>query len=176
MKIKIIDRYDTQEESARYWSRTRESKQQKPEAVVYRCFFKTSILKTFGIFTGKHVLESLFEKQIPQLFSCEYWKIFKSSFFVEHSLWLLLINSDQCASDLDFLHVCGDRWWHLVIVNTFVHPFRVSDLFVYALETVFLMFSIGIDRSSHRRCSVKKGLLKKFRKIHRKTPVPESLF
>ena len=31
-------------------------------------------------------------------------------------------------------------------------------------------------RSSHQRCSVRKGVLKKFHKIQRKTPVPESLF
>ena len=31
-------------------------------------------------------------------------------------------------------------------------------------------------RSSHWRCSIKKGFLKKIRKIHWKTPVPESLF
>ena len=30
-------------------------------------------------------------------------------------------------------------------------------------------------RSSHRRCCVKNGVLKKFCKIHRKTPVLESL-
>ena len=30
-------------------------------------------------------------------------------------------------------------------------------------------------RSSHWRCSIKKGFLKKIRKIHWKTPVPESL-
>ena len=31
-------------------------------------------------------------------------------------------------------------------------------------------------RCSHRRCSIKKGVRKKFCKIHRKTPLPESLF
>ena len=34
----------------------------------------------------------------------------------------------------------------------------------------------NIFRSSHRRRSVRIGVLSKFRKIHRKTPVPESLF
>ena len=33
-----------------------------------------------------------------------------------------------------------------------------------------------IFRSSHRRCSVKKGVLRNFTKFTRKTPVPESLF
>ena len=42
---------------------------------------------------------------------------------------------------------------------------------------VFCQFEPGVsyNRSSHRRCSVRKGPLK-FRKIHRKTPVPESIF
>ena len=40
----------------------------------------------------------------------------------------------------------------------------------------WLMRNLMKVRSSHRKCSVKKGALKKFLKIHRKTPVPESLF
>ena len=34
----------------------------------------------------------------------------------------------------------------------------------------------GMKRSSHLRCSIKKGVFKKFRKIHGKTPASESLF
>ena len=37
-------------------------------------------------------------------------------------------------------------------------------------------FYANIIRSSHRRCSVRKGALRNFAKIPRKTPVPESLF
>ena len=33
-----------------------------------------------------------------------------------------------------------------------------------------------LDRSSHRRCSIKKAVLKKFVKFTGKRPVPESLF
>ena len=32
------------------------------------------------------------------------------------------------------------------------------------------------DKSSHRRCSLKKAILKKFHNIYKKTPVLESLF
>ena len=35
---------------------------------------------------------------------------------------------------------------------------------------------LGLFRSSHRRCSVKKRCFKKFGKFHRKTSVLESLF
>ena len=38
-----------------------------------------------------------------------------------------------------------------------------------------LKFSMK-DRSSHQRCSVKKDIVRKFCKIYRKTPVPETLF
>ena len=41
-------------------------------------FFKIDVLKNFAIFTGKHLCWSLF------------YKIFKSSFFIEHLRWLLL--------------------------------------------------------------------------------------
>ena len=54
-------------------------------------FFKMSVLKNFGMFTGKHLLESLFNQVTGlQVFSWEYCKIAKSSFFIEHHRWLLL--------------------------------------------------------------------------------------
>ena len=34
----------------------------------------------------------------------------------------------------------------------------------------------SLNRSSHRRCSARKGILKKLSTSHKKTPVPESLF
>ena len=72
------------------------------KAVVHRCsssrsqmFFKIGVLKRFVILTGKYLCWSLFlinfVKETPtQVCSCEYWKIFKNSFFVEHIRWLLL--------------------------------------------------------------------------------------
>ena len=63
-------------------------------------FFKIAILKNFAIFTRKHLGWSLFliklqsfrcRPETPtQLFSCEYYIIFKNSFFLEHLRWLLL--------------------------------------------------------------------------------------
>ena len=45
------------------------------------------------------------------------------------------------------------------------------------LHVVFVMsFQNGRDRISHQRCSEKKGYFQKFRKIHMKIPVSESLF
>ena len=54
-------------------------------------FLKISVLKNFGMFTGKHLLESLFNQIAGlQVFSCEYCKIAKSSFFIKHLQLLLL--------------------------------------------------------------------------------------
>ena len=46
----------------------------------------------------------------------------------------------------------------------------------FSMKTVFSCLLMRFIRSSHRRCSIEKGLLKKIRKIHRKAPVSESLF
>ena len=63
-------------------------------------FFKIGVLKSFAIFTGKK------PKHTPtQLFSCEYCKIFKNSFFIEQLQWLLLIliNAKGYRNDLNWL-------------------------------------------------------------------------
>ena len=60
----------------------------------------------------------------------------------------------------------------------------ISTPLVFKLQNEFLKFSDTCgswsspktDRSSHQSCSVKKGVLRNFAKIHRKTSVPESLF
>ena len=69
-------------------------------------FFKADVIRNFAIFTGKHVLESLFIK-LPALWPgtlfqcgpkrdfntgdfCENCKIFMNSFFMEHLWWLTL--------------------------------------------------------------------------------------
>ena len=50
-----------------------------------------TVLKDFGIFTGKHVLDSLFNKNaglqgvtLTQVFCCEYDEIYKNTFFGKH--------------------------------------------------------------------------------------------
>ena len=66
-------------------------------------FFKIGVLKHFTVSIGKHQRWSLFDKiadlkvrkVIPtQVFSCEYWKIFKNTFLAEHLRWLLLWNDE----------------------------------------------------------------------------------
>ena len=61
-------------------------------------FFKTGVLKNFGIFTGKHLCWSLFlikllawspatvlKRESTQVFSWEYYEVFKNSFFLQNT-------------------------------------------------------------------------------------------
>ena len=49
-------------------------------------------------------------------------------------------------------------------------------VFVGTSKTYFLYFEAFTNyRSSHQRCSIKKGFIKFFCKIHSKTPVSESV-
>ena len=65
-------------------------------------FLKIGVIKTFSIFTEKHLCWSLLpinlktkglhlykKEPATQQFSCEYCKIFKNSFFIGHLRWLL---------------------------------------------------------------------------------------
>ena len=49
--------------------------------------------------------------------------------------------------------------------------FIFKTIYKYVTE----QYEKNIYKSSHRRCSIKKSVLKKFHKIHRKTSVSESL-
>ena len=53
-------------------------------------FYKKAVLKFFAIFPGEHLCWSIFLIKFIVVkfivFSCEYYKIFKSIYFVEH-LW-----------------------------------------------------------------------------------------
>ena len=57
-----------------------------------RVFFKIGVLKNFANFTGKHLLESLFnKKETPTLvFSCEICEILRTASFTKHLQWLRL--------------------------------------------------------------------------------------
>ena len=59
------------------------TQKQPPEA-----FYKKDVLKNFAKFTGKHQYQKLFFKieALTQLFSCEFYEIFKNTLFKEH-LW-----------------------------------------------------------------------------------------
>ena len=75
-------------------------------------FCKTSILKFFSKFTGKHLCRSLFFNKVEGLvFSCELWEIFKNSFFIHH-LRGLLLNNDAGATSLTLSWCLYWTWFH----------------------------------------------------------------
>ena len=61
-----------------------------------RCSVRKSVPINFAKFTGKHRCQSLFlinfikKETQAQRFSCEFCKISKNTFFIEHFCWLLL--------------------------------------------------------------------------------------
>ena len=89
------------------------------------CSVRKGVLKNFVKFKGKLV----------QVFSCEFYKIFKSNFFTEHLLPLKLYNS--CSENLTK---------------------RARETFVKDPGLIKA-------KSSHQRCSIKKGVLKNFGKF-----------
>ena len=56
------------------------------EAVGKQMFFKIGVLKNFTKFTGKQACNFIKEETLPQVFSCEFCKISKSTYFTKH-LW-----------------------------------------------------------------------------------------
>ena len=81
--------------STKFYYNVRDTQEQLFTAVVavLQRSYKTSVLKKFAIFAGKNLCQSLFLVNFVKRrlqFSCEYCKIFKNSFFIEHLRWLLL--------------------------------------------------------------------------------------
>ena len=69
-------------------------------------FFKIAVLKNFAVLPRKHLCWSLFliklqaqvcvfikKETLTQVFSCEYCKIFKKSFFIKHLLFIILFRN-----------------------------------------------------------------------------------
>ena len=47
-------------------------------------------------------INSDIDKQTPtQVFSCEYYRIFKNGFFIEHLRWLLWLSGYSLATEVD---------------------------------------------------------------------------
>ena len=67
-----------------------------------KCSVKKGVLKNFAKFSGQHLCQSLFfhkvsgpstflqKETLAKVFSCEFFEIFKNTFFTEHLRWLLL--------------------------------------------------------------------------------------
>ena len=117
---------------------------------------KKGVIRNFATFTGKHLCQSLFfnkvagavcnfiTKEAPaQMFSCEFWEIFKNNFL--HGTLLV------AASDLTIIWA----WESKYPLEMFCWKGVLKNLQILQENTC-----IGW----------------RFRKIHRKTPAPESLF
>ena len=84
------------------------------------------------------------KKTLVKVFSCEYYEMFKNSFFIENFCWLLL--------SLSLLK------WHQVFSST--HQINIQWF-----DGTWCHLSKDKDRSSQQRCSIKKDVLKNFAKF-----------
>ena len=115
-------------------------------------FCKNGVLANFAKFTRKH------QKDIPlQMFSCEFCEI--SLFLCE----ICCCSSLRSASALS-LHCTKKDTITSVFLQIYLYEFIFSCLLFFRK-----------DRSSHRICPVKKGILKNCAIFHKKTPMFESL-
>ena len=100
--------------------------------------------------------------------------------------------------DIFFIHIMDSFchfscWWFKGIASSFRETIQISqtrvriDSGTHNKTTVSLCPAVSfcpalryvgacLNKSSHWRCSVKKGVLRNFSNIHRKTPVPETFF
>ena len=117
-------------------------------------FIRIDVLKIFAIFTGKHLCWSLFLLKL-QAFSCGHFKIFKSSFFIEHFWWLLL----KSHSDW-YLEVFGKVHIHtstavtskgLAFVAFYKYIFLLLSFLLITTVTVGLIISVG--KICHSKCT-----------------------
>ena len=105
---------------------------------------KNGVLKNFAKFTGKHLCGSLFINKVAQMFSCEFCKIFKNTYFEEHQSttvdfwlsskyasiisgnllpnWLYLLSNDK-----PFACSCNSAFWYFVSCDRKKHPPEVVN-------------------------------------------------
>ena len=104
-------------------------------------FFKTGVSRNFPIFTGKHVLDSLFNKSckpyglqlylkesLTQVFSCEYHEIFTKNFFDR--------KPPVASVDLLFLTKSNVGWFLLTRVDLVI----VRVIHTLLVETIVTRF------------------------------------
>ena len=113
-----------------------------------------SVLKNFAKFTRKHLCGSLFINKVAQIFSCEFCKIFKNTYFEEHLSttvdfwlsskyasiisgnllpdWLYLSSNNEpsactCNSVFDILHLVTERRSHRTWSIMFIKILQISQ-------------------------------------------------
>ena len=120
-----------------------------------------------------------------------------SKVYIKEQLWLCLYSTYNSS----IIYVKYKHIEKLVLINSLILKFFISypnhmthiatnhSQFLlqsniwnvnkrYILKRIWIRYSLDETqcRSSHRMCSIKKVILGNFAKIHRKTPVPETLF
>ena len=82
-------------------------------------------------------------------------------------------------SDYRFLNFCFLRCllclWQRFLLFTLIYTVNIFD-FAISLEICYSAKLLQFTEAAVQRCSLKIRHSQKFRKIHRKAPVPESLF
>ena len=79
------------------------------------CSIKKGVLRNFAKFTGKHLCQSLFfnkvaEKEVlAQVFSCEFCKISKNTFFTEH-FWATTSRCAYFFQPFFLVYIYSDHW------------------------------------------------------------------
>ena len=71
-------------------------------------FCKIGVLRNFAKFTGKHLSQSLFFNKVAkepliQVFSCEFEKFLRTTFFIEHLWW--------------HLYQMGTEFWNSILLR-----------------------------------------------------------
>ena len=128
------------------------------------CSIEKGVIKNFAKFTGMQLCRSLIFDKFSciatlsknsiehRYFSANFCKIFKNTFFTEH----FLTPPGDCF--------CIDREVQSYQINDWQWKYPLFNQKIWKLAEAVVW-----------KCSVKK-VIRKFRKIHRKTPVPETLF
>ena len=139
-------------------------------------FFKIDVLNNFGIFTGKQLCWSRFNK-VAGLQTCNIMKFLSKVFFFIEQLWWLVTSGFQgCRKRsvswnqyLEFYHLICFKIWN--IDPFYIDPKVSTSEWYRPNEKNFTYSCLGLggplfqeystfSRASHQRCSFKKGILK----------------
>ena len=133
-------------------------------------FCNNGVLRNFArIHRKTPVPEPLLKKRLwRRCFSVNFAKFLRHLFLQNNSggcFWIRGMTVTRWVwtnSDNSWNVISGYLYWNKVLIYPVILLFG---------RFIFLYLSI----SSHRRCSVRKGVIRNFARIHRKTPVPEPL-
>ena len=128
-----------------------------------RCSIRNGVLRNFANFTGKYLYQSLFFNKVAG---------FRAATLLKKRLWhrCFPVNLWNFLEHLFYRTPLSDCFW---IKKVFQHLIKVSKLLVFVL---FSFFIISDMQKQPPEVFCKKICSLKFHKIHRKTPVSESLF